>query len=148
MLRSPLASLGLLAAVLATADVAYSSWARAILGQAVREGSRFAITGRSLDDMGHQESIRKVLRASSFGLLDGEKDSQIEVSYSATDSNTILLHLKVRAARRTPLAMILGSSYPIDLSASCVDVVERVGVPSDPPRPPERHLARLAHGTT
>ena len=145
-LRFRFVGLGLLAALLVSADIGYSVWARTALEQSVREGTRFAITGRSFDHMDHNESIRQVVRKNSSGLLNDAEDSQIEVSYSNTESDIAFLHLKVKAFRRTPLAVVLGSSYPIELAADCSDVVESLGTPSDRVR--LQHLAEMRGGNS
>ena len=66
---------------------------KAILHSAVREGVRYAVTGRTQTGMGQDDSIKQVIKTAALGFLnDPANDDKIVIQYyaadgSATDAN-------------------------------------------------------------
>jgi Flp pilus assembly protein TadG len=73
---------GLLSLALMTASFDFSRiiFSRTMLRQAVREGVRFATSGRTVDGLGQDASIRRVVMQGSFGILTGN-ENKIKIRY-------------------------------------------------------------------
>lgn len=71
-----------LSVVLGFGQLALGLWIKTTLHHAVREGARFAITGKTLGGLGHDASIRSVVVDQSVGLVDpASADSLIGIQY-------------------------------------------------------------------
>jgi len=118
------------------------TFAKAALHSAVREGVRYAITGRTAPQLGQDDSIRQVVKDNAFGLLDSASAAEtITVEYYAADgsgltpSNEAGSFVVVSVVNYEPveIAPLIGFQYPVRLNVRAVDKVEPFpGLP--PPR--------------
>ena len=120
--------------VLGFGQIAMAIWIKTTLHHAVREGGRFAITGRTLTGLGHDASIRQVVTQRSVGLIDpAQADSLITIEYfdqsgsptaSNDGNNTLALSI---ADYPIPLLVPAPLSYggqPLTVSVRTVDRLE------------------------
>jgi hypothetical protein len=121
-----------LSLLMAAGDFALTIYARALLHNAVREGSRFATTAQTIDGLGHDDSIREFIRQRSIGLLSQSDLSKISIQYYGPDGifpvseNAAgnLVKISLRNHQITPVAAFMRSHYPISLATTAVDVME------------------------
>jgi Flp pilus assembly protein TadG len=115
-------------------------FAKAALHSAVREGARYAITGRTSPLLGQDDSIRQVVKDNAFGLLNSASAAgTITVQYFAADgsgstaSNAAGSIVVISVSNYTPdtIAPLFGFQYPIRISVRAVDKVEPF--PGSPP---------------
>ena len=117
-------------------------FAKAALHSAVREGARYAITGRTSPLLGQDDSIRQVVKDNAFGLL-SSGSTPITIEYFASDgsgsttSNAAGGIVVVSVLNYTPatIAPLFGYKYPIGINVRAVDKVEPF-----PGTPPPRTL--------
>lgn len=127
-------------------DFAFAVFTRGTLHHAVREGVRYAITGRIIDGLGHDDSIREIVRQNSLGLLGTEEElERIQVEYflpacdtgCGTGNNGAgnIVVVSVDELPIEPLVSLMGlvDSYAITVAA--VDKMEPF-----PGAPPPREL--------
>ncbi len=94
MIEFALCFLLFMAVVFGFSQIAMAVWMKSTLHFAVREGVRFAITGRTLGGAGHDASIKQVIRTRAGGVLsETQADELISIQYydpsgAATTSNT------------------------------------------------------------
>lgn len=62
-------------------DFAFPMFLRVSLHHATRAGSRYAITGNTLNGLGHDASIKKIVKDNSFGILTDADMGKVEISY-------------------------------------------------------------------
>ena len=132
MVEFALTALLFLTIIFASFNFFYWTFAKAALHSAVREGARYAITGQTTPPFGQDDSIRQVVKANAFGLLNSAPASAITVEYSAADgsgptgSNAAGTIVVVSVLNFTPdaIAPLFGFQYPISLSVRAVDKVE------------------------
>lgn len=113
---------------------------KAALGNAVREGARYGITGQTAPSMGQDASIQQVVMDNALGLLNGQS-GLITIQYYAADgsgattSNAAgnILVVSVNNYPLIPLAQVWSS--PLSVSVSAVEKVEPF-----PGAPPPRTL--------
>jgi Flp pilus assembly protein TadG len=137
-----LVALFFLSLIFASFNFFFWTFAKAALHSAVREGTRYAITGKTVSQMGQDDSIRKVVKDNAFGLLNSASAAAtIRVDYYAVDgsgvtpSNQAGNFVVVSVVNYEPVAIapVLGFQYPIRLSVRAVDKLEPFpGLP--PPR--------------
>ena len=126
--------LPLLALVIGAFDFSYAIFVKATLHHAVREGVRFAITGRLLPgESYHDESIRKVVKRNALGLLNSTANyNRIQINYyladglGSTPNNAAgnIVVVKVASYPVLPVASLLRSPNPFDLTVSATDKME------------------------
>jgi hypothetical protein len=76
-----------LALLFASFDFNFAIFARAILRHAVREGVRFAVTGQTLTGMGHDASIKQIVKNNAMGFLGASgSDEKIKIRYYNPDT--------------------------------------------------------------
>ena len=122
-------------------QLAFTLFVHGVLTHAVREGVRFAITGTLQTGLGHDDSIKRVVKDYSLGLLNGQ-DDKINIQYYAADGcatsqnsarNTVVLSVQ---DYEMPLfaGYFLGPSTPdhLNLTVRAVDKLEPF--PNRPPR--------------
>ncbi len=74
--------------ILGFAQIAMAIWIKTTLHHAVREGGRFAITGKTIDGLGHDASIRDIVARNTAGLIDpAQSDSLITIQYFDPNGN-------------------------------------------------------------
>ena len=142
MVEFALSFLLFLAVIFGFSQIAMTVWMKSTLHFAVREGVRFAMTGRTLGALGHDASIKEVIRSRSGGVLSqSQADALITIQYfdpsgTATavnaGGNTIVL-----AVNNYPVPMLTGTALswvttPISVSARAVGRQEPY------PNPPAR----------
>lgn len=142
MIEFALCFLLFMAIIFGFSQLAMTVWMKSTLHFAVREGVRFAITGRTLNTLVHDDSIREVIRTRSAGVLSQtQAENLITIQYydpsgAATAANaggnTVVL-----AVNNYPVPMLTASalswiSSPISVSARAVGRQEPY------PNPPTR----------
>jgi Flp pilus assembly protein TadG len=117
-------------------DVAWAVRARSTLQYAVREGVRFAVTGRTLPgSSGQKDSIQTVVETSAMGLLNGKKesikvrlykpDTFVEVTgTSGANASPNLVEVSVEDFSLAPLMPVLRSAAPLLFTARSSDRME------------------------
>ena len=95
--------------ILGTFTFCFWLFTQAILQNAVREGVRYAVTGRTQTGLGQDDSIKGVVKANALGFLnDPANDEKIIIEYYAADGSA--------TAANDPgnLVMVAVEGYPID----------------------------------
>jgi cytochrome c-type biogenesis protein CcmE len=80
-LEAALVILPMFAILLAVIDFSVAIFIRNSLMNAVREGVRFGITGRTLPGLAHDGSIKEIVRQYSMGFLNPENLDQVTIRY-------------------------------------------------------------------
>lgn len=82
MVEFALVLLPLLAIIFAIIDFSLAVYLRSTFRHAVREGARYAVTGRTVPGMGQDASIRGVVQRNAMGFLNGSSGaSKIFIRY-------------------------------------------------------------------
>jgi hypothetical protein len=111
----------LIAIPLAIIDFAFAIFLRSTFQHAVREGVRFAVTSRTLPDLGHDASIKYVVQQNSLGFLNGPAGaSKIHIRYyvpgtlAETASNTggNIVEVSVENYTRAWMAPLMRAASP------------------------------------
>ncbi|MCG8649643.1 MAG: pilus assembly protein [Pirellulales bacterium] len=120
--------------VLGFGQVAMAIWIKTTLHHAVREGGRYAITGRTFTGLGHDASIRKIVTDKSIGLIDpAQAASLIQIEYfdqsgaptSDNDgNNTLALSIANYPIPQLVPGALSFSGAPITVSVRTVDRME------------------------
>jgi Flp pilus assembly protein TadG len=122
-----------MAIIFAAFDFSYAIFVKATLHHAVREGVRFAISGRTLPGYAHDGSIKQVVKDNALGLLNSpEKDELIKVNYyladgfGATPNNAAgnIVVVSVEDYQVAPVGPLLRAANPIILTVSALDKME------------------------
>jgi Flp pilus assembly protein TadG len=124
-------------------DFCYAIFVKATLHHAVREGVRFAITGRLLDGQTyHDESIRQVVKRNALGLVSSEENyNRIKIDYfladglGSTPNNAAgnIVVVSVANYPVLPVASLFRTPGPFTLTVGATDKMEPFpGAP--PPR--------------
>jgi Flp pilus assembly protein TadG len=142
MIEFALCFLLFMAVVFGFSQIAMAVWMKSTLHFAVREGIRFAITGRTLGSFGHDASIKQVIRNRAGGVLSEEQaDDLITIQYydpsgvattANTGGNTVVL-----TVNNYPVPMLTGSALSWTGSAITVSA-KAVGRQEPYPNPPDR----------
>lgn len=91
MIEFALSFLLFLSVVLGFGQLALGLWIKTSLHQAVRLGTRFAITGQTKSGQGHDASIRSVVVDKSVGLIKAaDAETLITIEYYDADGNPTL----------------------------------------------------------
>jgi len=125
--------LPLLALMFLAIDAGWAVFVKATLQQAVREGTRFAVTGHTVDD------ITARVKSQSMGLLDGSQSSTLSINCwkagtakpspaDPTGCNAAgrLIEIAVTGYNIQPLLPLLHSSDPIVVNVNSADILEAV----------------------
>ncbi len=125
-------------------DFAFAVFTRGTLHHAVREGVRYAITGSTLPGLGHDDSIREIVRSNSLGVLVTEEElDRVQVEYflpacstgCGTGNNAAgnIVVVSVDQLPIQPLVSLMGLIDPYSITVAAVDKMEPFpGAP--PPR--------------
>jgi Flp pilus assembly protein TadG len=133
VLEFALVSVLFLSIVFVTFNFFFWVYAKAALHNAVREGVRYAITGRTKPSMGQDNAIKSVVADNAFGLLSSPSDAaKISVDYysadgsgtSADNSAGNIVMISVRGYTPPTIAPVFGFSLPIRLTVRAIDKVE------------------------
>lgn len=88
MVEFALCFLLFLSVVLGFGQLALGLWIKTTLHHAVRQGTRYAITGQTKSGLGHDASIRSVVVDGSVGLVDStDADAMISIQYFDQQGN-------------------------------------------------------------
>lgn len=142
MVEFALCFLLFMAVVFGFSQIAMAVWMKSTLHFAVREGVRFAITGRTLAGSGHDASIKEVIRTRAGGVLtQAQADELVTIQYydpsgTATTENaggnTVVL-----SVNNYPVPMLTGAA--LSWAGSAISVSARaVGRQEPYPNPPTR----------
>jgi Flp pilus assembly protein TadG len=108
-------------------------YAKAALHNAVREGVRYAITGRTKPSIGQDASIKSVVADNAFGLLSSPSDAaKITIDYYAADGSGTasdnsagnIVVISVRDYTPPTIAPVFGFSLPIRINVRAIDKLE------------------------
>jgi Flp pilus assembly protein TadG len=115
-------------------DLAMLLFVRATLVEAVREGVRVGVTGRSYAGSTYlNDSIRAAVQANALGFLNGNTGAcRVQINYYNPDTGAAstgrqgdLLVVSVSNFNYTPLGAVLKRADPFAISVSASDVVEQ-----------------------
>lgn len=137
ILESALILLPLLAMVCAIIDFSMVAFLRSTMHFAAREGTRYAITGKTLPGLGQDDSIKTVVQQNAMGFLEGSSGlSKIGIDYY--DSQTLALVTGPASNRGGNIVQISVNGYtwnwiaPVQrswpalaISASSSDIMEQ-----------------------
>ena len=131
-----------LAFAFATFDLCFWVFTKATLHHAVHAGVRFAITGQTQPGLGHDASIKQVVKKNALGLLSTAADEQkIKIRYFAVDGSGQttanapgnIVEVSVENYQLTPLITeMVALPASINVTVSAVDKLEPF--PIAPPR--------------
>jgi Flp pilus assembly protein TadG len=133
----------LLALLLAILDFGFAIFLRSTFQHAVREGVRYAVTGRREDGLGHDASIKGVVQRNAMGFLSGSAGAEkIHIRYyvpgtlaeTASNAGGNIVEVTVEGFTWRWMAPLLRGSSPATILARSSDRMEPSpgGVP--PPR--------------
>lgn len=118
-------------------DAGWAVFVEATLQHAVREGTRYAVTGQTENGLGQGASIQAVVQKYAFGLLDGAQANTLTINCwkpadakpspaDATQCNVggNVVEVSIQGYRITPLAPLLRSGSPVVFAVSAADIVE------------------------
>lgn len=133
----------LLALLLAILDIGFVIFLRSTFQHAVREGARYAVTGRTSGGMGQDASIKAVVQANAMGFLNGTAGAdKIHIRYyvpgtlteTASNAGGNIVEVSVEGYTWGWMAPLLMSKTPLTMTARSSDRVE----PSPGGVPPTR----------
>ena len=121
-------------------DAGWAVFVKATLQHAVREGTRYAVTGQTENGIRQSASIQDVVKKYAFGLLDGIQGKTLTINCwkpadakpaDATQCNVggNVVEVSVQGYSITPLAPLLRSGNPVVFTVSAADIVEGAANP-------------------
>ncbi len=124
-------------------DLCLVIFLKATFQHAVREGVRYAMTGRTMDGLGHDASIRRVVQQYAIGFLGGEEGAQrIRIRYfvpgtlmeTASNMGGNIVEISIEGFSWRPIVPLFKSGDPVNISARSTGIMEPSpgGIP--PPR--------------
>ena len=129
--------LPLLAMIFAIVDFGLAIFMKTTLQHATREGVRYAVTYQTMDGMGHDASIKEMVRANGMGFLNDEEDLEtITIRYydpitleevGGNDPGN-LIEVSVENYTWGWLGPLMRSATPIQMTARSSDRME--GLPT------------------
>lgn len=132
----------LFALIFAIVDFGLAIFVRSTLQHATREGVRYAVTYRTVDGMGHDDSIKSVVQENAMGFLSGE-DGTGHISIRYYDPATLqevgannpgnLIEVSVENYTFGFLAPLLRSAAPLSMTARSSDRMEGLPGGTAPP---------------
>jgi Flp pilus assembly protein TadG len=123
----------LFAFMLLIMDIAWAVFSKAALQHAVREGTRYAVTYRTMTGLGQDASIKSIVQQNAMGMLNGSSGaSLVSIQYytpdtlTATASNAAgnVVEVSVTGYSLAPLGPLMRSNTPLSLSVSSSDRTE------------------------
>lgn len=114
-------------------DLSWAIFVKGTMQYAVREGVRYAVTGRTMPAMGQDASIKTIVQQNAMGFLNGSAGAaEIFIRYytpdtlvqTASNAGGNLVEVSVEGYSLTPLGPILRSAAPMILAARSSDRVE------------------------
>ncbi len=124
-------------------DLCLVIFLKATFQHAVREGVRYAMTGRTMEGLGHDASIRRVVQQYAIGFLGGQEGAEkIKIRYfvpgtlAETSSNAggNIVEISIEGFSWRPIVPLFKSPDPVTISARSTGIMEPSpgGIP--PPR--------------
>ncbi len=124
-------------------DLCLVIFLKATFQHAVREGVRYAMTGRTMDGLGHDASIKRVVQQYAIGFLGGDEGAdKIKIRYfvpgtlAETSSNAggNIVEISIEGFSWRPIVPLFKSGDPVTISARSTGIMEPSpgGIP--PPR--------------
>lgn len=139
MIEFALCFLLFLSVTLGFGQIAMVVWVKTTMRHAVREGVRFAVTGRTIDGLGHDASIREVVRRNTAGFLTpANVGSLVTIEYydavgaaSALNEggNTIVLAVKDYPVPNLAPQLLSQVPLPLKVTAEATDTLEAFPTP-------------------
>ncbi len=135
-----------LAIVFLLMDLSLVIFLKATFQHAVREGVRYAMTGRTMDGMGHDASIKQVVQTYAIGFLAGEEGAEkikiryfepgtmTEVTGAGSNRGGNIVEISIEDFSWRPMVPLLKSGDPVTISARSTGIME----PSPGGIPPQR----------
>ncbi len=133
IVEASLMLLPLLALALLALDAAWAVFIKGTLQQAVREGTRYGVTGHTTAEMAAR------VRTHALGLLDGDQAATLAINCwrpgypkpsppdaAGCDAVGKLIEISVTNYQIQPLSPLLRSPTPISVTVSSADVLEAV----------------------
>jgi Flp pilus assembly protein TadG len=123
-------------------DAGWAVFIKATLQHAVREGTRYAVTGQTQNGLGQSASIQAVVKQYALGLLDGgqantltincwnpakAKPSPADATQCGVGGNVV--EVSVQSYQISPLASLLRPANPVPVTVSAADIVEGASSP-------------------
>ena len=138
MVEFALVSIAFLALFFSAVDLTLAVYARLALRNAMIVGTRFAVTGTTLGGMGHDASIKEVMRRNATGMLRTADLSSIQIHYfepdgdtSATNSAGNLIRISIHNYPVPAVAPLLRPNSMRTYNLATLDIMERF--PGAPP---------------
>jgi Flp pilus assembly protein TadG len=135
-LEAALVFLPFFAILLALIDFSVAIFIRNTLMNAVREGVRYGVTGRTLNGQGHDASIKSVVKRYSMGFISSTQDlSRVSIEYynprtgqyvtgAGSNRSGNILEVRVNNYPWLWMAPVLRSSSALTFSAKSSDLME------------------------
>ena len=123
-------------------DAGWAVFIKATLQHAVREGSRYAVTGQTQNGKGQSDSIQAVVKQFALGLLDGDQANTLTINCwnpanakpSPADATQCsiggnVVEVSVQSYKISPLATLLRKGDLVPVTVSAADIVEGSATP-------------------
>jgi Flp pilus assembly protein TadG len=139
------AMLPLFALMFGIVDFGFAIFLRSTFQHAVREGTRYAVTYQTASGMGHDASIKDVVKSSAMGFLSSSAAStKIKIRYynpdtlveTAANAPGNLVEVSVEGYQWGWLAPLFRTSTPLTITTRSSDRME--GLPGGLTAPPAR----------
>lgn len=132
-----------LAIIFLLIDLSLVIFLKGTFQHAVREGVRYAMTGRTMEGLGHDASIKRVVQQYAIGFLAGDSGAEkIKIRYyvpgtlteTASNAGGNIVEISIEGFSWRPLVPLLKSGDPVNISARSTGIME----PSPGGIPPQR----------
>ncbi len=133
LVELPLVLIPLVALWVAIIDFSFSIFLKATFQHAVREGVRYAVTGRTEPGLGHDASIKAAVQRHAMGFLNGADGAErIHIRYyvpgtlaeTASNAGGNIVEVSVEGYTWDWIAPILRSATPLTIAARSSDRME------------------------
>jgi Flp pilus assembly protein TadG len=113
-------------------DAGWALFIKATLQHAVREGVRYGVTGQVSGQNGQIASIEAIVVSQAMGLLSGDQAGTLSVQFldpvtlnpTANNDGGNIVQVSVTNYKITPLAPLLRSGAPLQVTVTSADVIE------------------------
>ncbi len=132
----------LFALIFGIVDFGFGIFIRSTLQHAVREGVRYAVTYQTVGGMGHDDSIKSVVKASAMGFLNADdKAAKIKIRYYdpttltevSSNSPGNLIEVSVEDYTWGWMAPLMRSANPLRITVRSSDRMEGLPGGTNPP---------------
>jgi Flp pilus assembly protein TadG len=136
--------LPLFALMFGIVDFGFAIFLRSTFQHAVREGARYAVTYQTVSGLGHDASIKNVVKANAMGFLHGSNEQKIQIRYYTVDTFTEtaanapgnIVEISVEGYQFSWLAPLFRTAAPLNILVRSSDRME--GLPGGMTMPPAR----------